>query len=122
MPPVIQHVAVEVRREQVDACVAFWALLAFERVEPPPTLRERAVWVEREHTQVHLMYADEPVVPPNAHVAVVVDDYERTFAALEEGGHAPEARREHWGSPRCFVLDPAGHRVEVMATPPTSSP
>ena len=26
--------------------------------------------------------------------------------------------REHWGSPRCFVRDPAGHVVEVMAFRP----
>jgi len=24
----------------------------------------------------------------------------------------------HWGSPRAFVLDPAGHQVELMAHPP----
>jgi catechol 2,3-dioxygenase-like lactoylglutathione lyase family enzyme len=122
MPPVIQHVSVEVRREQVDACADFWGVLGFRRVDPPPTLAERAIWVERDGTQVHLMYADDPVVPPKAHVAVVVDDYERAFAALAGGGHDPEPRPEHWGVPRCFVHDPAGHRVEVMAAPPTSAP
>ena len=96
MPSVIQHVSVEVRREQVDACAAFWELLGFRRVDPPPTLAERAIWV--------------------------VDDYERSFAALAGGGHDPEPRPEHWGAPRCFVHDPAGHRVEVMAAPPTSTP
>ena len=118
MPRVIQHVAVEVVRERAEACAEFWALLGFHRVEPPPTLAERATWVERDGIQVHLLYVDEPVVPPEGHIAVVVDDYERSFAALRDAGHAPEPRTEHWGAPRCFVRDPAGHRVEVMAAPP----
>jgi catechol 2,3-dioxygenase-like lactoylglutathione lyase family enzyme len=118
MPRVIQHVAVEVSRERAGACAEFWALLGFRRVEPPPSLADRATWVQRGGTQVHLLYADEPVVPPQGHVAVVVDDYGRSFAALRDAGHEPEPRTEHWGAQRCFVHDPAGHRVEVMAAPP----
>jgi catechol 2,3-dioxygenase-like lactoylglutathione lyase family enzyme len=111
-------VSLEVPRDRVEACVEFWRLLGFTPVEPPPSLGERAVWVERRGTQVHLMYADDPVVPPRGHAAVVAEDYERAFAALREAGHDPEPRPQHWGVPRCFVRDPAGHRVEVMAAPP----
>jgi catechol 2,3-dioxygenase-like lactoylglutathione lyase family enzyme len=114
----LQHVSVEVPRERAGACADFWALLGFERVAPPPTLAERAIWVEREGTQVHLMYADDPVVPPKGHAAVVVEDYEHALDALRDAGHEPEPRPEHWGAPRCFVHDPAGHRVEVMSAPP----
>jgi len=117
---VIQHVTWEVTPDRVEPCVAFYELLGFSRVEPPPSLRERATWVEREGTQIHLMYVDEPVTLPKGHVAVVVEDYEATFAALEVAGHGPDRRREHWGSPRCYVRDPAGNLVEVMAFPPES--
>ena len=110
--------SLEVRPAQVDACVAFWALLGFARVEPPPALRDRAAWVEREGTQVHLMHVDDPVVPSQGHAAVVAPEYERALTALRDAGFAPEPRREHWGAPRSFVRDPAGHRVEVMAAPP----
>lgn len=108
-------------RDRADACVEFWALLGFARVEPPPSLGERAVWVERGGTQVHLMYADDAVIPPRGHAAVVADDYERAFAALRDAGHDPEPRPEHWGAARCFVHDPAGHRVEVMAASPADA-
>jgi catechol 2,3-dioxygenase-like lactoylglutathione lyase family enzyme len=121
MPRVVQHVTVEVPRERVGASAEFWALLGFARVDPPPTLRDRAVWMERAGTQVHLMYVDDPVVPPKGHVAVVVENYDAAFRALEDGGHEPEPRPEHWGAPRCFVHDPAGHRVEVMAAPPPAT-
>lgn len=114
----IQHVTWEVGPELAEPCVAFYELLGFRRVEPPPSLRERATWVERGGTQVHLMYVNEPATLPEGHAAVVVDDYDATLAALRDAGHDPDPRREHWGSPRCFVRDPAGNRVEVMAFPP----
>jgi len=74
--------------------------------------------VERDGTQVHLMPVDDPVVPPSGHHAVLVTDYEATFAALRDAGFEPEPRKEHWGAARSFVRNPAGHRVEVMAGSP----
>lgn len=114
----IQHVAIEVREHDVEACVRFWALLGFEPVDPPPTLAARAAWVQAGGTQVHLLFAEEPVVAPEGHVAVVVGDYDATLAALREAGFEPDPRSEHWGSPRAFVRCPAGHRVELMAFAP----
>ena len=117
----IHHVALEVRREDAGESERFWAMLGFARVDPPPSLRDRAVWLERAGTQVHLMYAEAPVAPPEGHVAVVAENYAATLERLRAGGHEPEPRAEHWGAPRCFVRDPAGHRVEVMAAPPPSA-
>jgi len=114
----IQHVTLELRRDQGEDCVAFWELLGFRRVQPPESLADRATWLERGPTQVHLMWVDEPVVLPRGHVAVVLEDWERTLDALRAAGHEPEPRREHWGSPRAYVHDPAGHLVELMAFPP----
>jgi catechol 2,3-dioxygenase-like lactoylglutathione lyase family enzyme len=115
---VIQHVAFEVPRDRWDTCVDFYGLVGFERVAPPPSLAERAAWVQRGLTQVHLMDVEEPVVLPRGHVAVVVDDYDATLAALRDAGHDVEPRAEHWGSPRAYVRDPAGNLVELMAFPP----
>jgi glyoxalase/bleomycin resistance protein/dioxygenase superfamily protein len=114
----LQHVTIEVAADQVAPCVAFYALLGFEWVEPPATLAGRATWVEREGTQVHLMQVDDPAVPPKGHHAVLVDDYEETLGALRAAGFEPERRQEHWGAARSFVRNPAGHRVEVMAGSP----
>jgi catechol 2,3-dioxygenase-like lactoylglutathione lyase family enzyme len=114
----IAHVALEVGEADVEACVRFWALLGFERVEAPAALARRSTWVQAGATQIHLLYADDPVVPPEGHVAVVVDDHEATIAALREAGFDPEPRKEYWGSPRAFVRSPSGHRVEFMAFAP----
>jgi catechol 2,3-dioxygenase-like lactoylglutathione lyase family enzyme len=118
---VIQHVAIEIQEQHADACVRFWALLGFERVAPPPALAQRAVWVQRAGTQVHLLFVDEPVVAPQGHVAVVVEDYDETLRALRETGLDPQPRTEYWGSPRCFVRCPAGHRIELMAFAPSGT-
>ena len=116
----VQHVTLEVRREQAEECAAFWGLLGFERVEPPPSLADRAAWLQHGSTQIHLMWVQEPVALPHGHVAVVLEDYEGTLAALHDAGHPTEPRREHWGSPRAYVHDPAGNLVELMAfAPPT---
>jgi catechol 2,3-dioxygenase-like lactoylglutathione lyase family enzyme len=115
---VIQHVSLETRPADVDAELGFWALLGFERVEPPGELGEQSAWTQRAGTQVHLLLADEPVIPPQSHVAVVADAYAATVARLREAGFDVEPHPEHWGAPRAFVRSPSGHRVEVMATAP----
>lgn len=116
----IQHVALEVRQDDIDACLHFWWLLGFERVAAPPPLAERSVWVQAGETQIHLLFAEAPVVSPEGHVAVVVADFAATFALLGHAGYAPAERTQYWGSPRAFVRSPGGHRVEFMAVSPQS--
>ncbi len=114
----LQHVSLESRRADADALVRFFGVLGFAEVSPPPSLAERARWVQSGATQVHLLWADEPVVPPQGHVAVQVADYDATLRALAAAGFEFEPRAEHWGAPRAYVRSPGGHLVEVFATPP----
>jgi len=114
----LQHVSVEVRRDQIDDCVAFWKLLGFERMTPPPLLRDRFTWVERDGTQIHLMPFDDPVTTLRGHAAIVVDDYEGTLAALRERGFETREGENAWDAPRSFVRDPAGNHVEIMSKAP----
>jgi catechol 2,3-dioxygenase-like lactoylglutathione lyase family enzyme len=55
------------------------------------------------------------------HVGVLVDDYDATLNRLDRAGHQVEPRRPHWGSPRAYVRDPAGHVVELMAWAPDAT-
>ena len=113
----LQHVSLEVREEDVRPCVGFWERRGFSEIEPPPTLR-RFTWVERGGTHIHLIPTEQPAIPRSGHAAVVVEDFDAAVAALEQGGFSPEPTEQAWGVPRAFVLDPAGHRVELMASPP----
>lgn len=117
----IHHVALEVSPEHQEACIEFYGLLGFREVSPPASLGERAAWLEREGSQIHLLRSEQPTALPEGHAAVVVPDYEETLAALRAAGHEPDPRTAHWGSARAFVRDPAGHRVELMQFPPQPS-
>jgi catechol 2,3-dioxygenase-like lactoylglutathione lyase family enzyme len=114
----IHHVALETAVADLDACVAFWALLGFAPVEAPTSLRDRATWVERDGRQIHFMVSDDPVVPPNGHVALVDGELDATVERLRAAGAEVRERPQHWGARRVFVDDPAGHVVELMAAPP----
>ena len=113
----LQHVSLEVRPDQVRDCVAFWGLLGFTEIEPPPVLRDRFIWVERNGTHIHLIPREDPAVPVEGHAAVVAPD-DQTIARLRDNGFDPREGSNAWNAPRWFVTDPAGHRVEVMSAPP----
>jgi hypothetical protein len=117
---VLQHVSIEVAPNYVDDCIAAWELLGFNRLEEPEPLRGYVSWLEHKGTQIHLIHTEGAVVPQLGHSAVVVDDFEATFSALESAGHQVDRARELWGEPRAFVVIPGGHRVELMAAPPPS--
>jgi catechol 2,3-dioxygenase-like lactoylglutathione lyase family enzyme len=114
----LQHTSLEIRKDDVPAELSFWALLGFEHVEAPSGLGGRATWVARDGTHIHLLHTDEPTVMPRGHVAILAEDYDVTVARLREAGFEFGPDDEFWGAPRGFVRTPAGHRVEVMASPP----
>jgi catechol 2,3-dioxygenase-like lactoylglutathione lyase family enzyme len=119
IPTMLHHVAIPVKSGNLDACEAFYGALGFVPVEPPEGIRGRARWVQREGTQIHLLIEEHPApLPGGAHLAVVAPDYDEALERVRELGAEVEARRPHWGSPRSYVRDPAGHLVEVMAWPP----
>lgn len=114
----LHHVSLEVHPSDVEACVACWRLLGFRPVEAPAELGDHVTWLERTGTQIHLIHHEAATVPQLGHPAVVVEDFEAAFAALERAGHAPERHRELWGEPRAFVTMPGGQKVEFMTAPP----
>lgn len=116
----LHHVGIEVAPANIERTIELWELVGFELVEPPASLSE-FTWLERDGTQIHLMPTESPTVPPRGHTAVVVADFEPTFAALGESGYEIQRHSEHWGAPRAVVIAPGGHRVELMAAPPHST-
>ena len=114
----LQHAALEVPPGKVEECVAFWALLGFERATKPPRLQTSSTWVEREGTQIHLLPMDEPVIAVRGHIAVVAPDYDGVLRALAEAGYTVDEAQNAWDAPRSTVRDPAGHMIEVMSRAP----
>ncbi len=114
----LQHVSVEVHADRLDACVAFWERLGFARMTPPPLLRDRFTWMEREGTHIHLIPTGEPNTTVMGHAAVVVPDFEATLASLRDDGFELREGENAWDAARWFVRDPAGNLVEMMESPP----
>jgi catechol 2,3-dioxygenase-like lactoylglutathione lyase family enzyme len=114
----LQHVGIEVAPADLDRAAEFFALLGFAPVEPPAALRDGFTWFERDGTQIHLMHEELPTVPPRAHLAVVIADFDATLARLHEHGFETRLGREHWDAPRAHAIAPGGHRVELMAAAP----
>lgn len=115
---IIQHVTLEVRPDDMGAEIAFWTLIGFPEVDPPPELRERFRWVQSGSTSIHLAFTEDPIVPVAGHTALVCEDYEDTIARLQEAGYDVPPRTEYWDAPRTIVTSPAGHRIELMASGP----
>ena len=115
----LQHVSLEVPQDQAARTIEFWVLLGFEQTEVPEPIAPYVTWLAREGTQIHLIHTDEATVPPLGHAAVVAPDFEDSVKRLREADFEVEDARELWGASRAFAIAPAGHRVEVMASPPS---
>ncbi len=114
----LQHVALEVAPDRIEAEVGFWSAVGFVPVEVPEGLGPGTFWLEREGTQVHLVSAESPAIPSSGHAAVVAPDFEETIGRLERAGLDVSRRTQYWGAPRAKVKTPGGHLVELMAAPP----
>ncbi len=115
----IQHVTRELSPAQLAPCVEFYGILGYTPIAMPASVEGRAVWLGHSDggPDLHLMPTDTGAAP-QGHVAFVVARYAQVVARMSEEGFEVEPRREHWGSPRAFVRDPAGNLVELMAEAP----
>ncbi len=98
--------------------VGFWGLLGFEHIDAPEALGGYVTWLAREGTHIHLIHTDDGTVPVLGHAAVVVDDFEEAMQRVADAGYEVAETRQLWGARRAFAIAPAGHRVELMASPP----
>jgi catechol 2,3-dioxygenase-like lactoylglutathione lyase family enzyme len=117
----LQHVSIEVPPTDVERTVELWRAIGFDPVEAPDELGSYVTWLEREGAQIHLIHTEDATVPQLGHVAVVAGDFDDTVARVRAAGFEVEEHRRLWGARRSFALGPAGHRVELMETPPPAA-
>jgi hypothetical protein len=118
---VLQHVSIEVPPEEEERALEFWRLIGFDEVSSPEALGGSIRWVERERTQIHLIFTEGHTAPALGHPAVVVPDHAEATQRLREAGFQVEDARQLWGADRAFAIAPGGHRVELMADPPPTA-
>lgn len=115
----LHHVSLEVSAADADRFAKLFAAVGFAPVTSPEALGAAVDWYERGGTQIHLIRTDGATAPFLGHAAIVVDDFAACLERLEQAGFEAEEARELWGERRAFVLAPGGHRIELMAAPPS---
>lgn len=115
----LHHVSLEVDPADADRFGEMLGVIGFEPVTVPEVLGDAIRWFEASGTQVHLILTEAATAPMLGHAAFVAPDFERALVDLGERGFEVEEARELWGERRAFVLAPSGHRVELMAAPPS---
>lgn len=120
----IQHVTVTVPSVELLGALEDFYLMLGGIVLVRPTALEADTpgrWFAFGEVQLHLVPGAATIAP--AHFAIeLAGDYESILENLGGNGVAARQGRDLWGSPRCFVNDPAGNLIELFKTPPASVP
>lgn len=116
--PRLHHVTVQIEPHQLQACLEFYReILGLKSVH---SMIQQTAWFEQ---GVHLYWGDKnydtPDTPLPHHFAVVVgDSYDYVVETCKKLNLFVGIGTNYWGSPRCYVRDPANNRVELMAYAP----
>jgi catechol 2,3-dioxygenase-like lactoylglutathione lyase family enzyme len=94
----------------------FGGLLGLEEVEKPEPLQERGgVWFRVGAQQLHVGVEDGFAPARKAHPAFAVRRYDELLARLRAAGVEPSEDTAIPGVSRCYVSDPWGNRIELLA-------
>lgn len=104
---------------EAEADAFYLGVLGFETEEKPPVLAARGGrWYRSGAARFHLG-ADGDFRPAlRAHPAFVVEDLEALVGRVEAGGGTVEWDDLVPGVARCYVHDPFGNRLELVAAGP----
>ncbi|MEX1006984.1 MAG: VOC family protein [Acidimicrobiia bacterium] len=102
------------REEEADAF--YRDLLGFDVVPKPASLAARGGrWYRAGGVQVHLGVDADFRPAKKAHPALVVDGIDELAARLQAAGVTPHWEDEQPGMRHCYVDDPFGNRIELIA-------
>ena len=102
------------REEEADAF--YCDLLGFDVLPKPAPLAARGGrWYAAGEVQVHLGVDAEFRPAKKAHPALVVDGIDELAARLRAAGVTPRWEDDQPGMRHCYVDDPFGNRIELIA-------
>ena len=111
----LHHVNVVVPPGGTEDVVPFYEALGMVRV-PKTTGRSAGAWFDlpgAAGAQLHV--SERPgAVHPDAHFAVVVDDFDAVLASLRAAGRPWRDAEPQGGARRGHTADPVGNAVEVV--------
>jgi catechol 2,3-dioxygenase-like lactoylglutathione lyase family enzyme len=112
----LDHVNITTPDELEEEMVAWYSeVLGLQTVDKPAgTRRGRGAWFVVGDAQVHVS-VDPHNPPKTAHFGLAVNDFDAAIGRLRDSGCHTEQADVIPGRQRCFVRDPAGNRVEILA-------
>jgi catechol 2,3-dioxygenase-like lactoylglutathione lyase family enzyme len=113
----IDHVQLAMPPDAEAEAEAFYVdLLGFAvHPKPEPLASRGGRWFVAGDVQVHLGVEADFHPARKAHPALVADDLDAVVAALAGGGHEVRWDTELPDRRRCYVDDPFGNRIELIA-------
>ena len=113
----IDHVQLAAPPGCEEAARAFFGdLLGLEELAKPKPLRARGgVWFRVGAQQLHVGVEEGFAPARKAHPAFVVPEYDELLARLAAAGVAAVEDSALAGVRRCYVADPWGNRLELVA-------
>lgn len=113
--PRLHHVNVTCHPDDTETVAAFYReVLRLAPVGKAAGTDPAGAWFTIDATsQVHLSER-EAAAHPDAHFALVVDDFAGVVERLRRDGHEWQTAPQIFGSGRGFTRDPAGNRIEVL--------
>ena len=101
---------------EAEARRFFGDLLGLEEVEKPDPLRARGgVWFRVGTQQLHVGVVQAFTPARKAHPAFAVRRYDELLARLRDAGEPIADDDSMPGVRRCYVADPWGNRIELVA-------
>ena len=104
------------RGGEADGVAFYVGLLELEQVPKPEPLASRGgCWFRGDGFELHLGVEEDFRAARKAHPALLVADLDALVTRLEGAGHAVRWDDELPGVRRCYVDDPFGNRLELVA-------
>jgi catechol 2,3-dioxygenase-like lactoylglutathione lyase family enzyme len=116
----LDHVQVACPPGGEAAAVAFYGeVLGLTRLPKPEPLASRGgCWFAGDGFQLHVGVDADFRAAQKAHPALLVSDLDVLATALDAAGHPVRWSDELPGTRRCYVDDPFGNRIELVAVGP----
>ena len=115
----LDHVQLAMPSGKEEEARAFYAgVLGMEEVPKPPELAARGgAWFRSGNVSLHLGVDAEFRPAKKAHPALRCADYASLVALLrEQGVEVVPDDHPFEGKPHCYISDPFGNRIELLAT------
>lgn len=112
----LQHVNVVVPPGETAAAAAFYTAVFSLQRQPKPsgTESQSGAWLTLAGKQQIHISERTGECHPDAHFAVVVDDFDGVLERIAIAGAMWQEQADVFGGRRGFTRDPAGNRIEVL--------